>query len=215
MTGRAVLTSLMIVWSTLVSQAAQADAGPRLMSIKQIPLQGIQRQTLDYSCGAAALAILLRQYFEDPVQERQVLADMVFRLPPEEAADRVYTGFSMLDLKRAAHHLGYGAQGVMLPADAVNALKGPVIILLRNAELNHFVILKGVSQGRAFLADPSRGHLRMPLFELLEQWNGETLIVERAGFGLPDAHGLNLPESHNVAPERETARSLQQTWINR
>lgn len=215
MIKRRSIVSVLIAIIVVLSPAAFADTGPRLMSMKQIPMQGIQRQTLDYSCGAAALSILLSQYFDDPIEERHVLADMVYRLSPSEAADRAYTGFSMGDLKDAAHHLGYIADGVVLPAHAVHALHGPVIILLRTGELNHFVILKGVSQRRAFLADPSRGHLRMPLFELLEQWRGETLIVGRPGFGLPAAHGLNIPKRSNVAPERETARSLQHLPITR
>ncbi|EIJ47713.1 hypothetical protein GWL_19540 [Herbaspirillum sp. GW103] len=73
-------------------------------------MQEIERQTLDYSCGAAALAILLRLYFDHPVEEQDVLADIITRLPKPELADRIKHGFSMLDLKQG-HHPGPCAAG--------------------------------------------------------------------------------------------------------
>ena len=117
-------------------------------------------------------------------------------------------GFSMLDLKNTSQRLGYLADGVMLPQRAIAALNGPVIILLRKQNANHFVVLKGATQGRAFIADPARGHLRIPLYEFLSQWKGEALIWGRTGFGLPKEHGLSILQG-NAAPERESARALQ------
>lgn len=39
--------------------------------MRQLQMQEIERQTLDYSCGAAALAILLRLYFGHPLHDRR------------------------------------------------------------------------------------------------------------------------------------------------
>lgn len=135
----------------------------------------------------------------------------MLRLSKEEEADRMHEGFSMLDLMQSAERLGYNATGIKLPIDAATRLQGPVIILLRpkNVRLHHFVVLKGVTAGHAFLADPARGNLRLPLFELADQWQGETLIVGRNGFGLPADHGLAPPRGSAVAPERDVTRSLQ------
>jgi len=186
-----------------------AYEGPRIQSMQQLKFSGIQRQTLDYSCGAAALTILLNQYFGDSVREQDLLADIVYRLPPEEMVNRIQEGFSMLDLKTAAENAGYDATGILLPKESVGLLPGPVIILLRRETLNHFVVLKGVQQGRAFLADPARGHLRIPLHELFEQWHGETLVLGRDGVGLLKAHALAIPNSGNLYPESQTVRELQ------
>lgn len=177
--------------------------------MNQIKMQGIQRQTLDYSCGAAALSLLLKNYFEDDREEEVLLKDITYRLSEEEILDRMVKGFSMLDLKNTAQRLGYIVDGVMLPQEIVTELKGPVIILLRKNDLNHFVVLKKVTQGRAFIADPARGHLRLPLYELFAQWKGEALILGREGFGLPNQHGLSTPKGGAVAPEREVVRALQ------
>lgn len=188
---------------------AEAGSAIRLKSVKALHMQGIHRQTLDYSCGAASLSILLQQYFGDSFDERSLLADITFRLSPEEMKDRITKGFSMLDLKRAAERLGYSAEGVMLPRKAVSALRGPVIVLLRRKDLNHFVVLKGARDGRAFLADPARGHLRVPLHSFFQEWGGEALVLGRDGFGLPVNHALSISFKAVIASEQEVVRTLQ------
>ena len=205
---------LSILILTTLGAQINAGTGPTLKPMSLLKMQGIERQTLDYSCGAAALALLLSRYLEDPITEAQILSEIVLRLSDTAMLERAVEGFSMLDLKLAAENLGYAADGVLLPPESVYALKGPVIILLRRSKLNHFVVLKGVSKGRAFLADPSRGHLRLPLFDLFQEWKGETLIVGREGFGTPASHALRLPGKPYISPETETVRMLQNIPIN-
>ena len=187
-------------------------ASPALKSIKELKTLGIERQTLDYSCGASALSILLTDYFNDPFEEKELLAEMAARLSQQEIKESIEQGFSMLSLKKQAVRLGYIAHGVILPPEALNALQGPIIILLKSDNLNHFVVLKGVTEGRAFITDPARGHMRMPVYKLFEQWDGEALILGRSDFGLPNEHGLSLPDSHAVAPERDLIRSIRQRF---
>lgn len=177
-------------------------------------MQEIERQTLDYSCGAAALAILLRLYFDHPVEEQDVLADIITRLPKPELADRIKHGFSMLDLKQSAQRMGYDAAGVRLTVEQAMRLKGPVIILLHRGELRHFVVLKDIIQGRVRLADALRGHIRLPLHELSQQWYGETLIVGREHFGLPSSHALAPPSGNTIPAEQETVRALRHLPLN-
>jgi predicted double-glycine peptidase len=191
--------------------SASPFQAPRPLS--ELRMERIERQTLDYSCGAAALTILLNLYFGETLHEQDVLADMVGRLSREQAVERATQGFSLLDLKTTAQRLGYQAEGVILPRQALASLKGPVIILLRQRSLNHFVVLKGIGRGSALLADPARGHIRMPLFELYEQWQGETLVLGRDQFGLPLEHGLKVPARSLIAPERETVRTLQRSPV--
>lgn len=193
---------------------AQAAGLGELSSMRQRQMQQIERQTLDYSCGAAALAILLRLYFGQEIEEQDVLADIITRLPKDELADRIKEGFSMLDLKHSVQRLGYAAEGAMLTPEQATLLQGPVIILLHRDGLKHFVVLKGVREGRALLADSVRGHVRLPWHALLQEWHGETLIVGRPRFGLPIDHPLRLPSSAGLAPERETMRALRHLPLN-
>ena len=119
-----------LIFSGLLHSHVIASEGPKVRSYNQLKFAGIHRQTLDYSCGAASLAILFNDYFKDPILETQILADIVFRLPKLDVLERAYEGFSMLDLKLVAEHLGYSADGVMLPQESVNALQGPVMIFI-------------------------------------------------------------------------------------
>ncbi len=201
----------LLPWSLCSPYAAGLG---ELSSMRQRQMQQIERQTLDYSCGAAALAILLRLYFGQEIEEQDVLADLITRLPRDELADRIKAGFSMLDLKRSAQRLGYAAEGAMLTPEQATRLQGPVILLLHRGTLKHFVVLKGVREGRALLADSVRGHVRLPWHELLQEWHGETLIVGRAGFGLPHDHPLGLPASDGLAPERDSVRALRHLPLN-
>lgn len=201
---------LLLAVLSVPSYGAQAASTPsvKISSVKALRMEGIQRQTRDYSCGAASLAILLQQYFGDTFGEKELLYDIVYRLSAAEMDDRIRTGFSMLDLKQAAERLGYDAEGVVLPQEAVGKLQGPVIVLLRREKINHFVVLKGAVAGRAFLADPVRGHLRVPLHDFFKEWQGEALVLGREGFGLPLNHPLSIPRAAEAAPEYEAVRAL-------
>lgn len=190
------------------NSACAEQSAIKWKSIREIRQHNIQRQTLDYSCGVASLSILLSQYFLDNKSEKDLLADIVFRLSKNEMLERVTQGFSMLDLKNQAERLGYSADGVLISIESASKLKGPVIILLRRGEVNHFAILKGIANGRAFLADPARGNIRIPLYALGEEWRGEALIVGREGFGLPVHHGLAVSRNAPLISEIDTARAL-------
>ncbi len=176
-------------------------------SMKQMRLEGATLQTLDYSCGPASLVALLHGYFKDyHYGEPQLVDEMLLRMDEKEYATATKEGFSMLNLKQLAERLGYVAHGVKLPITAAEKLKGPIIILLKTEESNHFVVLKGAKAGRAFITDPARGHLRVPLWELARQWNGESLIIGRKDVGLPTAHVFSLPTNNSFAPEEESVR---------
>lgn len=204
--------SLIIV---IINLCSIVTAQPvKIKSVSELKMSGIERQTKDYSCGAAALSILLTLYFEDNIEEMDILSDIVYRLNKEQTVESMTKGFSMFDLKMAAERLGYMASGIKLSAESASKLKGPIIILLKDEGFNHFVILKGITQGRAFITDPAKGHYRIQVYELLKMWQGESLIVGFDDFGLPRSHGLNYPSDVGVAPEVHTVRALQHTSLN-
>lgn len=195
----------------LLGSATQAFPGQlmHLKSIKELRMEKIDKQTLDYSCGAASLAILLKYYFGDTLDETIILSDIVLRLNEKEVQNRAKEGFSMLDLKRAAERFGYIADGVKLSPQSVHLLKGPVIILLKMKKENHFVVLKGVSNNRAYISDPIRGNLRLSLDNLFEVWHGEALILGLEGFGIPLDHELRPPQRSYMLPEEATVRAFK------
>lgn len=190
------------------SATSSAEYRPDLHSVKQLRMKGIERQTLDFSCGAAVLSMLLEKYFQDSYSEAALISDIVYRLSDDEIKNRLRDGFSMLDLKKLAIRLGYSAVGVHLVKSALQSLPGPVIVLLRDDTVNHFVVIKAVSSGYVYIADPSRGNIRIPLHELDKLWDGETLILGRENFGLPVAHALSVSSRKQMFMEKEMARTL-------
>jgi predicted double-glycine peptidase len=178
-----------------------------LHSWKALRDQNVVIQRYDYSCGAGALATLMRYYFGDEVTEEEVLFGILGSMTKEEVLDREEKGFSLLDLKRYAEKRGYLAVGVKLKYAGLKQLKGPVLVYLEKGDYKHFAVLKGVVGDRVYLADPSRGNVRMAGFRFTEEWSGIALILGKKGFGLPQEYPL-APDAQKLSPiEMQSARS--------
>ncbi len=172
-----------------------------LRSWKAIQEDRVVMQHFDYSCGAAALATLMRHYFGDNTSEADILAGVLTALSAEDIADREENGFSLLDLKNFAVGQGYQAVGVKLKYASLPKLKGPVLIHLERDDYKHFAVLKGVRGDRVFLADPSRGNIRMSIDRFAQEWTGVALVLGKKDFGTPADHPLALAESAPVQDE--------------
>jgi uncharacterized protein len=168
--------------------------------------QNVVLQGFDYSCGAGALATLMRFYFGDNVTEEGVLASILDPMSKAEVEDREQNGLSLLDLKLCAERLGYQAAGVRLKYASLSQLKGPVLIHLENKEYRHFAVLKGVRGDRVYLADPSRGNVRMSIDRFAKDWSGVALVLGKQGFGLPAKYPLALDDQEPVQNEILAAR---------
>ena len=72
------------------AQAASIRIGPGaridvpLRSLKDLRDENLVKQRFDYSCGAAALATILRYGFGDEVTERDILTDLFDLLSEDE-----------------------------------------------------------------------------------------------------------------------------------
>ena len=175
-------TTLRIVGSVLTlvalasTAAAQISVGPGLRidqparSIKDLRDQHVVKQRFDFSCGAAALATMLRYGLADDVSEGQILIDLYDPLPDDEKRKVERTGFSLLDLRRVAQARGHAAEGFRLEPAQLTMLGGPVIVFIEPRGYKHFAVLRGVRGTRVYLADPSRGNIRMPLYAFLDSW---------------------------------------------
>ena len=80
-----------------VHRNTAAMAPPR-SSWKALRDRHVVKQQLDYSCGAAALATLLRNYFGEETSERDILDMLMTQLTQEEQQRKARRGFSLLDL---------------------------------------------------------------------------------------------------------------------
>jgi uncharacterized protein len=177
-----------------------------LLSWKELRDRNVVIQRFDYSCGAGALATLMRYYFRDNVDEDEILLSILGRMTEEEVQDREKNGLSLLDLKRCAEQRGYLAAGVKLNYASLPKLKGPVLIHLEREDYKHFAVLKGARGDRIYLADPSRGNIRMSVDRFAKEWSGIALVLGKRDFGLPQKYPLALDDQEPVQNELLDAR---------
>jgi len=135
--------------------------------------KNIFMQKYDYSCGAASLATLMHYYFGDDISERSLL-EYIKRFYTIEEYKRIEEeGLSFLELEQVAQSLGYQTASVRLKMESLKKLRGPVVVFVARDDYRHFAILKGVFEDRVFIADPSRGNIRMSHKEFAEEWDGQ------------------------------------------
>ncbi|MGR9108197.1 MAG: C39 family peptidase [Gammaproteobacteria bacterium] len=180
---------------------------PPLMTWVEMRDRYTVKQQLDYSCGAAALATLLHYFYGDDLGELDILKDILKHLDKEAVKNRAQVGFSMLDLKRFVERHGYKALGVKLQASALPKLRGPVLVYLETADFRHFAMLRGVREDRVYLADPSRGNMRMSIYAFLEEWPGYVLVVNKPGFNLPENYPGMITEEVPIRQEFNAVRN--------
>jgi hypothetical protein len=173
----------------------------KLKSWTSLKHERVVQQGLDYSCGSASIATILRYYFGDDWREDVIIADTTLRMSEQVLTDRIKNGFSMMDMKQTLIRLGYQAAGVKLTTEQAAKLKGPVIVLLYKETSNHFVVLRGIKNDEAFLSDPTAGNVRISIDEFSQQWKGEALIIGKANTDIKALTGLNVNANETYHPE--------------
>jgi uncharacterized protein len=146
----------------------------QVMSWRTKKFDGIVAQQMDYSCGASVVATVLTYGLGKAVSESQAIEGM---LTPENMASVMQRGFSMLDMKKYVESMGFKASGFKVEPVKLLDLKIPVITLVTQNGVSHFVVIKKASNSRVYLADPARGHRVVPMAEFETIWSGLVLAV--------------------------------------
>ena len=179
-----------------------AFALERVRSLLEMRRDKVVVQKWDLSCGAAALATLLTYEHHDPVSEREVALGLIGR--PEYLANpelvRTNQGFSLFDLKRYAQGRGYRGLGYgrLTLADLLEL--APAIVPLRLHGYEHFVVFRGLRDGRVLLADPGWGNRVMPLERFEAAWLSSPEFG-RVAFVVARADGAPPPDRLPPRPE--------------
>jgi predicted double-glycine peptidase len=140
-------------------------------------------------------------YFGDHTSEEELLTLLTTQLSPEELRLREKNGLSLLDLKRLAETKGYQAAGFTLTLEQLKQLTAPVLVFVHPLDYKHFAVLRGIDRGRVYLADPSRGNLRMSLARFAKEWGGIIFVLGKAGEANITTYPLALPRPDRVQPE--------------
>ena len=196
---------------TVNSGAARMEL--RVTSLRAQRDAGVVKQRYDYSCGSAALATLLTYGLNDPVDENALLRAILEPLSPEELIALQKKGLSLFELQKLAQERGHKAQGFRLHQSQLARLSRPVIVFIKPQGYEHFAVLKGLRGDRAYLADPSLGNVRMPLYRFLDMWadesgRGVVFAVERADGAWPGQYALQLAGAAGPPLEALSAERL-------
>lgn len=144
-------------------------------SLVELRFENVVRQQHDLSCGAAALATLLRHYHDEEIDEQAVIQG-IFEFGDEQKISR--SGFSMQELKRYAEGRGYVVQGYRLAGvEVLQDLKLPFLTLIQLNGYDHFVVIRGAERDTVFVADPAFGNLRMNLGSFDRAWKKVALFA--------------------------------------
>jgi predicted double-glycine peptidase len=189
----------------LVTWAAASGAVEPVRSLREIRQENVVVQQWDTSCGAAALATLLRYQHGLPLSEKQIAEAMLRRSSPLKVKTR--GGFSLLDLKRYAD--GQGLQGVgYLHAGLDDLLEmAPALVPIVVRGYPHFVVVRGRLLDKILLADPAFGNRTMDVGTFEKAWQGGITFVVRRRDGKPPPNQLTVRPTDTLRPSAAAIRS--------
>lgn len=165
----------------------------KVKSLKELRQSNMVPQSRDFSCGAAALATVLRYHYGLPITELDAILGMFKHGDQQDIRKR---GFSLYDMKRFANALKYQAEGFKIPqVDILKTLKIPVIVLIETNKYKHFVVLRRVDDRFAYISDPSWGNRRIPLQEFDKVWDQKIIFaVQGPKVGTPEGLYVEQPQ---------------------
>lgn len=148
-----------------------------IWSYKELKERQIVMQKQDYSCGAAALATIVRYYWGDNVGEEKFLNILLQIRTEAELRDRVQNGLTLTDLRDIARKAGYEATMGKVGFGELAEAKVPVIVGITIRGHDHYAVFRGTDWSWAYLADPIRGNIRVPCNEFVGMWQKNAILV--------------------------------------
>jgi len=145
-----------------------------ITSMKQARSRTTLIQKYDFSCGSAAVATLLTYQYGYPVDEQQAFVQM-YAHGDRSKINR--EGFSLLDIKRFLQANGFDADGFQVPLEKLRQENLPAIVLIDERGYHHFVVIKGMRDGRVLVGDPARGTRSIPRAQFDAAWKNQLVFV--------------------------------------
>lgn len=131
--------------------------------VEKVP-QVMQMEALE--CGAACLTMILA-YFGRWVPLEQIRADCGVSRDGSKATN----------ILKAARSYGLAAKGMTFSTEALRKKAPFPCIIFWN--FNHFVVLDGFKGKYAYINDPARGEIKVPLNEFEDSFTGIALLFEK------------------------------------
>jgi hypothetical protein len=158
-------------------------------SNEEIKWQNVNRQSLDISCGPAALSTLISYYLQDQVSEMDIISSILQSSDLSKVKKiQKRQAFSLLDLQKFALTRGYQSAGYRVGVRDLLNFEKPVIIPIETMGYRHFVVFKGLKGDRVYLADPAFGNRTMRYPQFLYVWKQRVALVVKAQDGKEMKH---------------------------
>lgn len=202
----ALMTLAILVTYTLESHAESKQ--PAFKTLIELRQDKVVVQKWDISCGAAALATLLKYQHGDDVTEKDIAKGLFQREEylKDPTLVQLHQGFSLLDLKRYVDQRGYAGNGLGKLSIDTLLERAPIMVALNMHGYNHFVVFRGVRGDRVLLADPAWGNRTMTRDKFEDVWIDYPRIG-RVGFTVARKDGL--PPPNQLAPRDEDFVTLK------
>ncbi|CAI8852308.1 MULTISPECIES: C39 family peptidase [unclassified Pseudomonas] len=155
-----------------------------VQSLRERKFADLVQQKTDFSCGAAALATVLRQAYWLDVDEEHVIKGMLVNADQDLVRTQ---GFSMLDMKRYIESIGMRARGYRIPPEKLEAVTIPVVVLMDIRGYKHFVVLQRAQKDWVYIGDPVLGHKRYSHEDFVKGWNGIVFAIIGPGYDKANA----------------------------
>lgn len=172
-----------------------------IISMREAHFVDMVPQHTDFSCGAAALATILKYAYNKNVTEEEVINGLLAVSDPDIVRQK---GFSLLDIKNYVEALGMRGRGYGMKPEMLERVKIPTIVLLNIRGYKHFVVVKKTTKDKVYISDPALGNRVMDIDSFVAGWNRVTFAVIGSGFNR---------ESILLQPKEPlTARGIVNTW---
>lgn len=174
-----------LLCAALISLANTSSAAD-LKTWDDMQWQGIIRQGLDISCGAAALLTLMNQDLAlneqafDESDEVAVTSLLLGKRLNEASAEKNSNiGFSMLDLSKQAESMGFKSRLVTFEQEALAdfvRVGRPALVYVETEGFKHYIVVTSIDSGIVSVSDPSTGRLKLSARRFAAMWRGQTAL---------------------------------------
>jgi predicted double-glycine peptidase len=187
------------------ASVAGAQGSTPVRSLLEMRQKNVVVQQWDTSCGAAALATLLKYQHGLAVSEKQIAEAMLRKGDPLKV--KVRGGFSLLDLKRYADARGLEGVGYrQLGLDDLVAM-APAIVPIMTRGYPHFVVVRGRAGDKLLIADPAYGNRTMDVEAFQSAWTGSIGFIVRRRDGIAPPNELLQSSVDTLRPSDAAVRS--------
>jgi hypothetical protein len=134
--------------------------------------ENVIKQKYDFSCGTSSLATILKYFFNEDIEEKEILDYLLKKrgLEGEKKLTKEDIALSFKDLQEYANERGYKAAGLAMPLESLRKLKVPAIVYMEIRQYQHFSVYKGMDDRYVHLADPSFGNMKLRIDKFKEEF---------------------------------------------